>query len=61
MTRNSFVTAIVGERPKHFYRRCAYCGRPCYGLTCRNHRDLLDLDGNYAEARTQTDHSRPAS
>jgi hypothetical protein len=41
------VQEIVTERPKRIYRACCYCGRPCSGPACRDHRDLLALDPNY--------------
>jgi len=45
------VRDLVATRPKETYRRCAYCDKPCYGLVCPEHRDLLTLDPNYSEAR----------
>lgn len=32
--------ALVAERPKRHYGTCAYCGRPCLGEVCAQHRDL---------------------
>jgi hypothetical protein len=36
--------ALLTQRPKKVYRRCDFCGAPCYGKTCRAHRDLLTKD-----------------
>ena len=29
-----------GKKPK----RCPYCGRPCDGATCAQHRDLAKIE-----------------
>lgn len=49
----ALVAELAAERPKRTFRCCAYCGVPCYGITCREHRDLLNLDVNYREARVR--------
>lgn len=36
--------AIAGEREQRLFGFCVYCGRPCRGLACNGHRDLLHLD-----------------
>lgn len=35
---------LVAQRDTAAYRRCPYCGTPCYGATCRAHRDLPALE-----------------
>ena len=35
---------LVAQRNRNPYRRCCYCGTPCYGQACHLHRDLLHLE-----------------
>jgi hypothetical protein len=41
------VAAIVVEREPRLFGRCVYCSRPCTGLACSGHRDLLWNDDHY--------------
>jgi hypothetical protein len=45
------VAAIATERERRLYGFCIYCARPCHGLACGAHRDLLTLDANQYEMR----------
>lgn len=35
---------LLAQRPKRTYRQCEFCGRPCQGRACSQHRDLLEVD-----------------
>lgn len=49
--QRELVAALAGTRTRADYGCCIYCGGPCYGLTCRKHRELLGLDPYLNEAR----------
>jgi hypothetical protein len=45
------VKAILAERGRPLLSRCAYCGEPCYGRACKEHRDLIQLDPGMGASR----------
>lgn len=54
MSARETVAAIAAEREVRLYRECLYCGRPCRGLACSAHRDLLVLDPHTYALRLRT-------
>lgn len=39
-----FVRSLVSEDERKRYRHCPYCGRPCHGPACDQHRDLVEVE-----------------
>lgn len=38
------VKQVVSERRRSSYGECSYCGTPCYGGVCADHRDLPQIE-----------------
>lgn len=51
MSGRELAAQLVAERARGLFGACVYCGSPCRGLACRDHRDLLETDPNYYEMR----------
>lgn len=34
---------LIGERATASFRRCPWCGKPCYGRACVAHRDVEQI------------------
>lgn len=54
-TDRTLVKDFVGELRRPLFTFCAYCGRPCVGLTCYRHRGLPALDPNMPHAAAPVD------
>lgn len=53
MTELALTRELVAERVQRLFGFCVYCGRPCRGLACNGHRDLLVVDDHTYALRLQ--------
>lgn len=50
-TDRALVKDFIGEVVRPLYGACVFCGWPCHGRTCNEHRDLNYVDPLLLAAR----------